>query len=213
MQRMRTARSVAGIAAALVLVGCTSDPTPVEYDERVVQLGAPGQSNVVLSSGLPPAVSAVTEEDVAFVQGMIVHHQQALAMTALVADRSQRTDLPLLAERIDVSQNDELAQLRGWLDKNGQLALREHGHGDAMPGMLTEAELAQLTAAEGAEFDTLFLQYMIRHHEGAVMMVEQLLASDKGGQDSEVFQFAQHIDSDQRVEIARMKSLLTEIAG
>jgi uncharacterized protein (DUF305 family) len=80
-----------------------------------------------------------------------------------------------------------------------------------MPGMLTPDEMSQLAEAQGAEFDELFLRSMIRHHEGAVLMVEELLTSGEGGQDSEIFQLAQHIDADQRVEIARMKRLLAEL--
>ncbi len=82
-----------------------------------------------------------------------------------------------------------------------------------MPGMLTAAELDQLSAARGRRFDRLFLQYMIRHHEGAVLMVEQLLTSGSGGQESQVFQLAQHIASDQRVEIARMRRMLLSLTG
>ena len=81
-----------------------------------------------------------------------------------------------------------------------------------MPGMATEDELAALAAARGREFDVLFLQLMIRHHEGAVVMVEQLLTAGVGGQEPQVFQLAQHIDADQRVEISRMKALLVELA-
>ena len=82
-----------------------------------------------------------------------------------------------------------------------------------MPGMLTAEELAQLEGASGAEFDRLFLQYMIRHHEGAVVMVEELLTEGFGGQEPQLFQLAQHIELDQQVEIARMKRVLTELGS
>jgi uncharacterized protein (DUF305 family) len=152
------------------------------------------------------------------VQGMISHHAQALVMTDLVADRTGRDDLPQLAERMDVSQRDEITQMEKWLEDRGEevpdaSAGHHHGDGELMPGMLTDDDLARLEAASGRDFDELFLLYMIRHHEGAVMMVAELLSSDDGGQESDVFRLAQHIDSDQNVEIARMKSLLAEIAA
>ena len=156
-----------------------------------------------------------TAADVAFVHGMIAHHEQALAMTALVPDRAAREDLPLFAERIDVSQHDEIAQMEAWLTERGEEVVLEDGahlaHGELMPGMLTAEELAQLEEASGRRFDRLFLQYMIRHHEGAVVMVEDLLNEGAGGQEPAIFQLAQHIASDQQIEISRMKQLLTEI--
>jgi uncharacterized protein (DUF305 family) len=101
---------------------------------------------------------------------------------------------------------------RGWLEQRGEHV--EHaGHGDLMPGMLTDDELARLEAASGRRFDRLFLQSMIRHHEGAVTMVEQLLTGGQGGQESQLFQLAQHVEVDQQVEIARMKQLLTEVVA
>ncbi len=200
------------IAAGLV-AGCSpDDDDAAESTAPVVQLGGPGETNRVLTSdeiaGL--SVPGYTDADVAFVHGMIAHHEQALAMTAMVEDRADRDDLPLFAERIDVSQHDEIAQLEAWLEQRGEKG--EHaGHGELMPGMLTDDELAQLEAASGRRFDRLFLQYMIRHHEGAVMMVEQLLTEGQGGQESQLFQLAQHVEIDQQVEIARMKQLLVEL--
>jgi uncharacterized protein (DUF305 family) len=139
-------------------------------------------------------------------------------MTDLVADRTGRGDLPQLAERMDVPQRDEITQMEQWLEDRGEdvpdaSAGHHHGDSELMPCMLTDDDLVRLEAASGRAFDELFLQYMIRHHEGAVMMVAELLSSDDGGQESDVFRLAQHIDSDQNVEIARMKSLLAEIAA
>jgi uncharacterized protein (DUF305 family) len=143
---------------------------------------------------------------------MISHHQQALVMTALVDERTTSEDLKLLAERIEVSQLDEIALMEEWLAARGESTGGDHSHHGSgatmMPGMLTEDELDQLAEAAGARFDELFLSYMIRHHEGAVVMVEQLLTEGLGGQESEVFQLAQHIESDQTIEISRMKTML-----
>jgi uncharacterized protein (DUF305 family) len=203
----------------VVLAGCSSDDDEPDAPP-VVQLGPPGETGTPLSEDEIAALeeTSYTEADVAFVQNMIPHHAQALVMTDLVADRTGRDDLPLLAERMDVSQRDEIALMERWLEDRGEevpdaSAGHHHGEGELMPGMLTDDDLARLEAASGRDFDELFLLYMIRHHEGAVMMVAELLSSDDGGQESDVFRLAQHIDSDQNVEIARMKSLLAEIAA
>lgn len=157
--------------------------------------------------------------DIAFMQGMIGHHAQALKMTALVPTRSARADVRLLAERIEVSQASEIAQMRQWLrtrglDTTAMAGQHQHQHAGGaddhgmMPGMLTEAELEALAAATGAEFDRLFLEDMIRHHEGAVTMVATLFFTNGAGQDPEVFRLASDVDADQRAEIARMRHVL-----
>jgi uncharacterized protein (DUF305 family) len=212
----RAAGVVISVSCLAALAGCSSAPAEETADQApVVQLGAPGEDNRELTASEASELTAptFTAADVEFVQMMIPHHEQALDMTALVPSRTERDDLPLLAERIEVSQTDEIAQMRRWLDGRGQAATSHdhHGDGQLMPGMLTPEEMSQLSDARGAEFDELFLQYMIRHHEGAVVMVEELLAAGEGGQEPQVFQLAQHIDADQRVEISRMKQLLTEL--
>jgi uncharacterized protein (DUF305 family) len=213
-------RRIVALFVALALVaGCSSDDDDAaENTAPVVQLGGPGETNRVLTEEEAGELAgpAYTEADVAFVHGMIAHHEQALAMTALVEARAGRDDLDLLAERMDVSQRDEIVQLETWLSDRSEEATVDDGthvaHDELMPGMLTIEEFAQLEAAHGAEFDRLFLQYMIRHHEGAVVMVEQLLTGGEGGQESQVFQLAQHVGMDQQVEIARMKQVLSELA-
>lgn len=142
--------------------------------------------------GTPPAAEAAggvqprhTEADVRFMQGMIAHHQQALEMTGLVPARTSRQDLRLLAERMEVSQRDEIAQMRRWLESRGEEVPAahhgHHGHHAAMPGMLTPQETARLAAATGPEFERLFLELMIRHHEGAIQMVAALFGSPGAG--------------------------------
>lgn len=218
------ARRPGGTTAALAvlvlaLVGCTSDSEPEEAAAPVVQLGAPGEANTTLSPEEAESIDApaYTDADIAFVQGMIPHHQQALEMTALVGDRADDPDLTAIAERIEVSQVAEIDQLEGWLTARGESVSGMHaGHGDGehgMPGMLTPQEMDRLERASGPRFDRLFLLGMIRHHEGAVLMVESLLTEGEGGQESEVFQLAGHIGSDQQVEIAAMKRKLAELAG
>ncbi|MDH4044958.1 MAG: DUF305 domain-containing protein [Gemmatimonadota bacterium] len=157
--------------------------------------------------------------DVRFVQGMIHHHAQALVMTDLLTSRSQTEAMHLLAERITVSQRDEIGLMRRWLTARQadvpqppvtlDQTAGHHGHGMMMPGMLSDAQLQQLAAASGAEFDRLFLTFMIRHHEGALTMVTDLFATPNAGQDSWIYQFASDVDADQRAEIARMRQMLT----
>lgn len=176
--------------------------------------------------GAHPAASTAqrgyTEADVRFMQRMIPHHAQALAMTALVPTRSRREDIRLLAERIEVSQKDEIAQMQRWLRVRGQVvssADPHHGHHAgagqhaAMPGMLTHEELTRLGAASGGEFERLFLEFMIRHHQGAQVMVAELFATPGAGQETEIFRFASDVDADQGIEIARMRRMLGTLAA
>jgi uncharacterized protein (DUF305 family) len=153
------------------------------------------------------------EAEVAFMNGMIAHHRQALAMTAMVADRTDTEAIHLLAERIEVSQQDEIAQMSSWLENRGLpvpavSAAHAHDHSAPMPGMLSPEEMARLEAAAGAAFDRLFLELMIRHHEGALSMVGQLLSTSGAAQDVDVFRIASEVDSDQRIEIERMRRML-----
>jgi len=152
--------------------------------------------------------------DVRFMREMIGHHAQALEMTALVPGRAAREDLRMMAGRITVSQQDEIAIMRRWLESRGQAVPAtdahhgHHGGGEEhrMPGMATPEEMARLSASTGAEFDRLFLELMIRHHEGALVMVAQLFAAG-GGQESQVFHIASEVDADQRMEIDRMRAM------
>lgn len=158
-----------------------------------------------------------SDADVRFMQHMMAHHQQARVMSAMVPERTTRPEIRLIAERIDVSQEDEMRQMRSWLRRHGAEAPATdahaaHGEHASMPGMLTRAELARLAAARGAEFDRLFLEYMIRHHEGAVTMVAELFATPGAAQTSETYGFANDVNADQRAEIARMRALLASIA-
>ena len=158
-----------------------------------------------------------TKADVRFTQGMIAHHAQALRMTRLVSARTGRQDLRLLAERIEVSQRDEIKLMQRWLAArheevpNPDASIMVHdaaGEMVLMPGMLSEEEMAQLAKAEATKFDRLFLEFMIRHHEGALTMVANLFATNGAGQDAEIFQFASDVGADQRAEIRRMRAVL-----
>lgn len=155
-----------------------------------------------------PAADAA---DVRFIQRMLAHHVQALAMAELVDARTPSRDLRLLAERIAVSQRDEMEMMREWLRAAGQpLAAPGHeGHHDPdMPGMASETQMARLASATGDEFDAIFLELMIRHHEGALVMVAELFDSGSGAQRADVYRIASEVDADQRAEILRMRAML-----
>ena len=204
------------VALAIGLTACTASspdsasPTPTS---PVTQLGAPGEPNRTLSPeeaaqlGVPEHVEA----DVRFMQDMIHHHDQALVMTGFVDERTQDRDIRLLAKRMKISQEDEMDLMVRWLQDRVELLERDHGdHGaEPMPGMLTDDQLARLEAATGAEFDRLFLEYMIQHHQGAMQMVEELRTAG-GGNEPDIGQFARHVESDQGIEITRMQEMLVE---
>lgn len=183
-------------------------------DVRIVQPGAPGEATRTLSRKELPTNTRLphTDADVEFMQGMIPHHAQALDMAALVEERTQSQDIRLLAKRIEISQRDEIALMSRWLEERGEEVPGQHAHhmmeGHLMPGMLTAADMAELAGARGADFDRLFLEHMIRHHEGAIVMVKALFASPGAGQETDMFTFASHVDADQQIEIRRMKEML-----
>ena len=151
--------------------------------------------------------------DVSFMQGMIMHHGQAIEMVALIGARTTNPVLRSLGERIDVSQKDDITMMRRWLHDHHVPASEQAGmdmgdHDMLMPGMLTAAQMTALAKARGAEFDRLFLTGMIQHHEGAVTMVKELFATTGAAQPTDIFRFASDVDADQRAEITRMRALL-----
>lgn len=176
--------------------------------QPAIQPGAPGEPSRAVAPGAVAARAPVTAADVAFVQGMIPHHAQALEMTALAPSRTTRADVLTMAGRIEVAQADEIAWMQRWLRDHGAEDAHEHPHGHLMAGMLTPDEMAALAAATGEDFDRLFLTGMIRHHEGALTMVEELFAAPGAAEDPLVFRFATDIDADQRADIARMRAML-----
>ena len=191
------------------LVGCAGGGvTPV------VQPGAPGQPGRVLDAdAVRGAVPAHTEADVHFMHGMIPHHAQALEMVALVPSRATSEAVRAMALRMEISQRDEIGLIERWLRSRGE-PLPDHAeHGMIMPGMLTPEQMERLGEARGAAFDRLFLESMIQHHEGAITMVRTLFATSGSAQDSEIFQFANDVETDQRIEIDRMRGLLDQGGG
>lgn len=204
----------------LILVAVTAGAacrTGAAAGPQIVQPGAPGQASRVISPEEAARASAVrfSQADVRFMQGMIGHHAQALEMAALLPSRTDREEMKLLAKRIEVSQADEIKMMREWLEARGQEVPGEHAHhvhgATLMPGMLTPDEMATLAAAKGFAFDRLFLEFMIKHHEGALVMVRELFASEGAGQEPEMFAFASDVDADQRMEIERMSAMLAQL--
>jgi uncharacterized protein (DUF305 family) len=184
----------------------------------VVQPGAPGKP----SRTLPPATRATlpprSQADVEFMQGMIMHHAQAVEMTALIASHTENEDLRLLGARISRSQSGEIKFMQRWLASRGEalsMAMPEMPNMDMsrekmalMPGMLTPEQMEALRKAKGAEFDRLFLTGMIQHHNGALTMVKDLFDTAGAGQDADLFNFASDADNTQRAEIRIMQTML-----
>jgi uncharacterized protein (DUF305 family) len=149
-----------------------------------------------------------TDADVHFMQGMIPHHAQALEMTALVRQYAGSNAVRQMGLRMEISQRDEIGLMEQWLRDHGQATRMEGMH--MMPGMLSAEQMQDLREARGAEFDRLFLTYMIQHHEGAITMVQELFNTSGAGQESTVFKFAEDVSADQAMEIDRMQGLLDQ---
>ena len=172
----------------------------------------------------PPALGRLpySDADVDFMTGMIAHHAQAVIMGGWAPTHGARHDVAVLCERIVVGQRDEIHMMQTWLRDRGLRVPDEHStrmhmkmpngmeHDMLMPGMLTDEEMAALDKARGPEFDRLFLEGMIKHHQGAIDMVDVLMKSYGAAQDDTVFRFANDVWSDQNVEITRMKQMLEE---
>ena len=229
--------SAAVFSLAPAIAPC-QQANPAPGGVSIVQPGAPGHSNKTLT---PETASAAprkpSEADIKFMQGMIMHHSQAVEMTDLLRTRSQDKEVQALGKRISISQTDEMRFMKQWLTDRG-LPLSEHGSMDmagmdmsgmdhasmdhasmdhmdmgpmpTMPGMLTPAQMKALAAATGPAFDHLFLTGMIQHHTGALTMVKDLFASPGAGQDPQLFDFASDVDNTQQAEIDIMRHMLKE---
>ncbi len=150
-----------------------------------------------------------TVADVRFMQHMIGHHAQAIIMAAKAPTHGASNNVVRLAQKIDISQRDEIVMMKAWLTERKQAIPTDAASLEMMmPGMLTAAQMTQLDNAKGTAFDRLFLTFMIGHHEGALSMVKDLFRAPGAGQDSEIFRFATDVDSDQRDEIYVMHQML-----
>lgn len=193
----------------------------------IVQPGAPGQDSRTLtaSEATELAKSSYTDVDVRFMQGMIVHHQQAVEMATLVEDRTNHEDIVAIAGKIKSSQADEIEFMNAWLMERGEQTvmvgvgheMADHsGHTmpdhSAMAGMASLEQMTALAAAESVEFDRLFLTLMIAHHEGALVMTDDLLSQPGSAADPILFRFVGDIDNDQSAEIDRMDTILAGLS-
>lgn len=186
--------------------------------------GGPGAASPAPVPQASRPVAAPHPGDIHFLSGMIHHHAQALAMSALVPERASNPRIGVLAERIRVSQTDEIGLMQQWLAERGApvpeatpgpMTMMHGGmaHDMLMPGMLTEAQMAQLEAARGAGFDRLFLEFMIMHHEGALGMVNELFSTPGAGNDDFIYKMASDTYADQGSEIDRMQQMLEAMEG
>ncbi len=206
---------IIAIALALAALSCRS--AAVDSSPQLIQPGAPGEPSREISVEDAVDLTQVrhTPADVRFMQGMIGHHAQAIEMTDLLETRTASEDMRKLALRIEVSQRDEIRMMQEWLKARGESVPDEHAHhahgATLMPGMLTSDEMARLAAAKGVEFDRLFLEFMMKHHGGALVMVDELFSSPAAGQESEIFAFASDVEADQQMEIDRMAAMLKEL--
>jgi uncharacterized protein (DUF305 family) len=172
----------------------------------VVQPGPPGAPSKTLPSNTRATVPRVAPADIAFMQGMIMHHSQAVEMTALIPSHTTNRHIQTLGAKISSSQSDEMSFMKRWLLVRGQSTSMSMPE---MPGMLTPKQMVALRAARGAAFDRLFLAGMIQHHNGALIMVKDLFAAPGAGQDADLFNFATDADNSQRAEIKIMQNMLT----
>ena len=203
-----------------LLTGCAS--------ATQVRTGAPGAPRVLSQAELrnapPPAARKASAADVAFFQGMIPHHAQAVLIAGWAASHGARDDVRILCERIVVGQRDEIVLMQTWLRRRGEevpsataMTMKMKMNGmvmdQLMPGMLNEAQVAALDKSRGSEFDRLFLTAMIAHHEGAVSMVDELFASHDPANDDVVYKMASDVYADQTTEIERMTKMLQTVPG
>ena len=222
------------VAAAAVLQGCATggSPAPAPAPEpsaaaRPAPAAEPTRPSAARAAELGALYRARAEAarehyheaDVHFMTGMIGHHGQALVMSGFAPDNDASPTIQILCARIINAQKDEIAVMQQWLADRGQPVPQVHTEGGHfmvhgpehamhMPGMLTPEQLDELRRARGPDFDRLFLEYMIMHHEGAVTMVEELFAVDGAAQGDFVFKLASDIQADQASEITRMKQML-----
>lgn len=209
----RRACAAAGLLAAIATAACAGATAGSQAGNA--PMPATGQSPAA-----PKLRLGYTDADVAFMTGMIQHHAQAVLMAGWASSHGAGPSVRRLCERIVVGQGDEIELMARWLRDRGEAppdpahqmeAGTHHGHVALMPGMLTPEQLAELDRARGAEFDRLFLTYMIQHHRGALTMVDRLFSSPGAGQDETVFRLASDIQADQSTEIDRMQLMLAAL--
>jgi uncharacterized protein (DUF305 family) len=218
MSLKKSLYSQSTVIIAVSMVFTLLEATAIQAQPPIVQPGAPGEPSRLISGTEASDLAGIrfTDADVKFMQGMISHHAQAIEMTQLLASRSGRDLMQRLARRIELSQEDEIVMMQEWLSSRGQVVTELDAHHapewEPMPGMLTEQEMDRLEQAQAVEFDQLFLELMIKHHRGALTMVDTLLAQRGAAQESQLFAFTSDITSDQAMEIDRMDAMLADLS-
>jgi uncharacterized protein (DUF305 family) len=165
-----------------------------------------------------------SDADIAFMTGMIPHHAQAVIMAGWAPSHGASSDIAILCERIVVGQTDEIRSMQEWLRDRGQpvpdakstrmkMTMNGVEHEHLMPGMLTDEEMAELDRARGSEFDRLFLIGMIKHHQGAIDMVNELFKAYGAAQDDVIYKFASDVFADQSIEIEVMNRMLESVGN
>ena len=184
-------------------------------DPLIIQPGLPGTASKEINSeeAINIANTGFTKDDTVFMNHMILHHEQALTLSRLAPNRTNTQEILDLAGRIDVSQEDEISFMQGWLEeRNIEVHAHMSMHHMKMMGMASDQDIAELSSSKGMEFDELFLRLMIAHHEGALDMVRELKRQPGSAYDPLMFEFVSDLSNDQGVEIERMNTLLTGLS-
>ena len=211
-----------GRLATTVAVALAFTPAGIVESQTqppIVQPGAPGNPSRQISAEEASDLAGIqfSDADVKFMQGMISHHAQAIEMTQLLASRSERDVMHRLAQRIEISQEDEITMMQDWLRSRDQEVTETDAYrapgAERMPGMVTEEDMDRLEQAQAIDFDRLFLELMVTHHQGALTMVENLLSQRDTAQDSQLFAFTSDITADQSMEIDRMDAMLAGLSA
>ena len=203
---MTTKRVASSLVLSIALLGSPS----LAVSQSGSMSGMSGMEmghEIVIPKGAP-----YTKDDVEFMQGMIAHHAQAIVMSRMAESHGANPQVMKLSNKIDQSQVPEIRIMQSWLTRNKQYAPDTSSwHHMTMPGMLTAAQLNELDAARGVDFDRAYLRLMIQHHAGALKMVDDLFNSSLAGQEVDVNVFANDVVTAQTVEIGIMQRLLTQL--
>ena len=210
-------RTYSSIAVSIVFFGLLL-PTSIVSEVPILQPGSPGEPTKVIDSETAIAIAntSYTAADVDFMQGMIIHHYQAFLMSEMATSRTNNQTILDLAGRIDISQQDEISFMENWLLDMGQTvpdpSKSNHMHHHKMMGMATPEQMQQLSQSDSTDFDRMYLNLMIKHHEGAIDMVDRLNEYPGSAYDPQLYEFVSDLTNDQGVEIERMNGILIDLS-
>ena len=210
-------RTYSVIAVSIVFFGLLL-PTSIVSEVPILQPGSPGEPTKVIDSETAIAIAntSYTAADVDFMQGMIIHHYQAFLMSEMATSRTNNQTILDLAGRIDISQQDEISFMENWLLDMGQTvpdpSKSNHMHHHKMMGMATPEQMQQLSQSDSTDFDRMYLNLMIKHHEGAIDMVDRLNEYPGSAYDPQLYEFVSDLTNDQAVEIERMNGILIDLS-